>query len=774
VRKPAPWALAFALHLACAALISRFSFISKEIAHMMPRNVLWLSLFAGCFFSSALSAQSAADDDEAASDTLQEVVVTATRRAENVQKIPAALSVIDRADVQAIGASGDSSLVLSSRSPSVQAESSFGRTFPRFYIRGLGNTDFDLNASQPVSMVYDDVVLENPTLKSFPLFDLDRVEVLRGPQGTLFGRNTPAGLLKFDSVRPSQTQDAFARIGYGRFGSANIEAAVGGGVNEGSSFRVSALYQRRDDFVDNLAIPGDERGGYEERALRAQWLIEGETFEALMQLRARQGDGGATVFQANVINRGSNQLRSGFRFDETAQDGLTSSFIDSYGLSARLRFNFANTSLTSITALESVEMFARGDVDGGFGASFAPPFGPGFIPFPAESGDGIPEHRQITQEFRLESTTEAALDWQIGALIFDESLELDNISYNTLSGNAINGVAYQEQDNRAYALFGAMNYQLSDALKLSGGLRYTRDSKDFLAQRTLSPIGAGTTPIIRVSPSASKVSGDASLSYQFSDDVSMYARFANGFRAPSIQGRLLFGDVVSVAEDETLNSFEVGMKSELFDRRARLNVAAYSYRVNDLQLTAVGGQTNFNTLINADRADGQGVEADIEALITPQFTLTGGFSYNDTELKDPNLAVQPCGSGCTVLDPRGAVAGTVSIDGNSLPQAPEWTANLVARYGAPLGNGDWYVQSDWSYRTEVNFFLYDSVEFIGDPLLQGGLRLAYQWQGGTYEAAFVGRNILDEIEAIGGVDFNNITGFTNAPRYLGVEFSWRL
>ena len=122
---------------------------------------------------------------------------------------------------------------LSGRVPSLNIESSFGRTFPRFYIRGLGNTDFDLNASQPVSLVYDDVVLENPILKGFPAFDVDRIEVLRGPQGTLFGRNTPAGIVKFDTVKPGKGRN-YARISYGTYGTINAEGAVGGQPSDSS------------------------------------------------------------------------------------------------------------------------------------------------------------------------------------------------------------------------------------------------------------------------------------------------------------------------------------------------------------------------------------------------------------------------------------------------------------------------------------------------------------------------------------------------------------
>jgi iron complex outermembrane recepter protein len=714
-----------------------------------------------------------AEKDKKPENTLEDVVVTATRRAENVQRIPTAVSVIEREVVQDLGSSGGDILVLAARSPSVYAESSFGRTFPRFYIRGLGNTDFDLNASQPVSMIYDDIVLENPQLKGFPLFDLDRIEVLRGPQGTLFGRNTPAGVLKFESVRPAQDSSAFAKIGYGQYGTANLEGAVGGALSASSSFRISGLYQRRDSFVKNTFRPGKTAGGYADRALRAQYLIEGDTFEALFQLNGRKSDGGNAIFQSNLIQRGSNQIRPGFNFRRYAQDAIADSFNDTLGASMRLRFELDGMRLTSITGYESVDMFARGDVDGGFGASFAPPFGVGFIPFPAESGDGITDHHQITQEFRLESSTEAALDWQVGTLIYDELLKLDNVSYDTLGGNIRNGYARQRQDNRAYALFGALGYKFNDQWRINGGLRYTRDQKDFSAERLISPIGAGALAAQKVNPSANNLSGDVSLTYQATDDVSVYGRFARGFRAPSIQGRLLFGDRVSVANEETLNSFEFGAKSQFLDNRARLNVAVFDYRVNDLQLTAVGGQANFNTLINADHANGRGIEVDLDAIVTDGLTTSLGVSYNDTKLDDKNLAVQPCGSNCTVLDPAGPRAGTVLIDGNALPQAPKFIGNWLARYEGSVGAGTWYAQTDWSYRTKVNFFLYESKEFIGDPLLQGGLKLGYIWGDGQYEAALVGRNIMNEIEAVGGVDFNNLTGFTNQPRYVGVEFSWK-
>ena len=221
----------------------------------------------------AAAQETPAAKDPVALDALQ---VTAQRRVENAKDVPVALSAIQGEKLDVLGSAGDDIRFLAARVPSLNIESSYGRAFPRFYIRGLGNTDFDLNASQPVSLVYDDVVQESPLLKGFPLFDLAGVEVLRGPQGTLFGRNTPAGVVKFDSARPSQDADGYVRVGYGRYNSWNVQGAYGGPLTDRWSARVSAIYQRRDDWVSNT-YPGPNDGfeGYDESAARVQFLYEG-------------------------------------------------------------------------------------------------------------------------------------------------------------------------------------------------------------------------------------------------------------------------------------------------------------------------------------------------------------------------------------------------------------------------------------------------------------------------------------------------------------------
>ena len=721
-------------------------------------------------------AQEAAKTEEAAKPTtLEAVTVTAERRVEDIQDVPVSITAISGEKLDVLRSGGEDVKFLAGRLPSLQIESSFGRAFPRFYIRGLGNTDFDLNASQPVSLVYDDVVQENAILKGFPVFDLDQIELLRGPQGTQFGRNSPAGVVKFDSARPEAEFGGYGRISYGTFGTTNIEGAVTGALSDTVSARFSGLYQRRADWVDNTFTGDDDAlEGYEEYAARLQLLIKpSDNFEALLNVHTRHLDGTARLFRANIITPGDNELVPGFERDEISIDGDNYQKLDQTGGNARLTWNFGSTSLFSITGYESVDTISRGDIDGGYGAFFLPNSGPGFIPFGAESADGMPSHSQFSQEFRLQSNDWGRFDWQAGLYYFDEDFTIDSYNYNSFApGRPQNGFATQEQQTKAWAIYLSGDYDLTESLKLRAGVRYTEDQKDFVANRLQAPPFSPTfIGQLSTSTDASDTSWDVSATWAASEDVNVYARIANGFRAPSIQGRLLFGDSISTADSETVLSRELGIKADLFEKRARVSLTAFDYTVYNQQLTAVGGAANFNQLINARRTEGSGFELDFEAYVGENLLVTWGTSLNDTEINDPGLSTQPCGGGCTVLDPAYAPKpGTVSIDGNRLPQAPKWIHNFTARYGVPMASGEFFVFTDWAYRSEINYFLYESAEFHGKPLLEGGLRVGYSWADGDREVAVFGRNITNEEQLIYGIDFNNLTGVVNEPRTLGLEF----
>jgi len=712
--------------------------------------------------------------------TLDAINVTAQRKVENIREVPVAITALSGEPLEVLVSGGGDIRILAGRVPSLNVESGYGRSFPRFYIRGLGNIDFDFNASQPVSLIYDDVVQENPLLKGFPVFDLEQLEVLRGPQGTLFGRNTPAGVVKFDSARPRQEFGGYGRVSYGSEDMLNVETAVGGALSPRWSARVSALYQHRSDDIRNIYPDAIDRsyGGHEEWAARVQFLYEGDAFEGLFNLHRREVDGNARIFYANAIEPGTNRLVPGFNRKQVEYDGANRPFfLNTWGGSARLRWDFGDYRLHSITGYESAEALSHGDVDGGWGAAFLPGgSGPGVIPFPSESADGLPDHKQITQELRLESDLGGRFDWQAGLFWFKEDLGIETFSYDSLApGNPQNGHAAQTQVNKAWAVFVSGEYAASERLKLRGGLRYTQDKKDF-SGRVLQSAPGGTPvggPFVEHTD-VDDLSWDASAVFELNPETNLYARVARGFRAPSIQGRLAFGGVTK-ADSETVLSFETGIKADLFDRRARLGFNLFHYRVDDQQMSAIGGNVNSIILINAERSVGQGFELDLQAYLADNLLVTLGSSYNKTEIRDRTLAVPRCGNGCTVtnppvLDAGGNPTGDVLIGGNPLTQAPRWIHNLTARWSLPLDQGnEFFVYTDWAYRSEVLIFPYRSLEYTGRALLEGGLRIGYQWGNGDYELALFGRNITDTMRVVGGIDFNNLTGFLNEPRTVGVE-----
>ena len=726
---------------------------------------------------------------------LQTITVTADRRVENIRDVPSSVSALQGDILEVLGTSGQDVRALSGRVPSLNIESSFGRAFPRFYIRGYGNTDFRLNASQPVSLVYDDVVQENPILKGFPVFDVDRVEVLRGPQGTLFGRNTPAGVVKFDSVKPGKKQEGYGSISFGTFSTVNAEGAANIPLGQSTSMRISVLNQTRSDWVDNTfaAGPTKELEGYRDSALRAQLLLDGgKDFSALFNLHARDYKGSARLFRANIIQPGTNDLVSGFDERKISIDGQNASELQNYGGSLRLRVGLGSVALHSITGVETVRTFSRGDIDGGFGASFlgATNSGPGNIPFASESADGMPKHTQFTQELRLESDTTGPVSWQAGLFFFNEDYKVESFSYDSLAGGAQDGYLRVRQKNNAVAVFGAVNVAITPDFKLRGGLRYTRDKKDFAVEDYNSSgfapcigptIGAIPVPPkctlaqlaaqgpLSASPSDGKLSWDLSGTYALNKDTTVYARAATGFRASSVQGASAFNNQ-SVAAPETNTSVEAGVKADLFNRKARMSFSVFSYTVKDLQLTAVGGSNNANILVSAKKASGRGFELDFQSYLGDRLLATVGMGYNDTEIKDPNLSVAVCAA-CTVTDPQPGGPGTAArINGNPLPQAPKTTFNFTLKYTQPIGNGDLYAFTDWVYRSKVNFFLYESKEFTGKAMTEGGLRLGYIWGNGKYDVAAYVRNVTDQIRIVGGIDFNNLTGFINEPRTVGVQF----
>ena len=335
----------------------------------------------------------------------------------------------------------------------------------------------------------------------------------------------------------------------------------------------------------------------------------------------------------------------------------------------------------------------------------------------------------------------------------------------------------QQQETTAWAVFTSLDYSLTDKTSVTVGLRYSDDEKDYSNNRTSSPLtaccGAPATASGAIKTDDDHISWDVSISHKYTDDINLYTRVADTFRAPSIQGRSLFAfdDGISVADSETIISYEAGVKADILENMGRVNASVFYYTMDDQQITSVGGDGgNTAQLFNADETTGYGFEIDSQFVVTDNLLVTANVSYNNTEINDDTLTVPVCVS-CTVTDELNA-DGRAYINGNSLPHAPEWIYNFTARYAVEVADGEFYIYTDWSYRDEISFFLYNSEEFTGKSLLEGGIRTGYTWDGDDqdYEVALFVRNLTDEQQAIGAVDFTNNTAIVNEERFFGAEF----
>jgi iron complex outermembrane receptor protein len=752
----------------------------------------------------------AAPDTAATADA---IVVTAQHRVENTLAVPVAVSVKKADDLKTYAAAGgDTLLTLSGRVPNLYVESSTGRIFPRFYIRGLGNIDFYLGASQPVEIIQDDIVEEHVVLKSNPAFDIAQVEVLKGPQGSLFGRNTTAGIIKFDSVQPSTTWQGQGSVSYGRFNSVNADAGIGGPLNkDGSlSFRLSGLYQHRDNWISNTyAGPSDDGtkpghnvlNGFDERDVRLQ-LLARPTDRLSVRLSGyyRDYDGFASIFYRGSILKGTDQVPQSFDRTEVAYDEAHNNpqAYKTHGVSLKADYDLGIATLSSITGWEHVAGFSRGDTDGGAAVNF--PLTPGGAPFGfGESQGRVRGLNQWTEEVRLASPDTGPFKWQIGGIYFDsrDNTEFDQRTF-FLTSNVFGGAANAPNPNNfvllhnintSYAGFGQASYAITSRLTLTGGVRVTRDSKDTnlllhpnfakLSVPVTAPASSyscGTATFCHLADT--KPSWDGSLLYRATDDVSLYARVARGFRGPTIQGRsAVFASAYTTANSETNTSYEGGVKASLLDKTVNLSLAGFYYVVDHIQLN--GNDENGNgVLFNANKGKGYGLEAEIEAHPVPNFRINAGFSWLHTRIDDKNVFAQVgAANGVlseTVLDPVRKVGTNffAQIDGNPFPNAPNYNVNIDARYDLPLGNGDnrLFVAADFNMQGKTYYTLYKSVEYRADGNFELGGKIGYAFK--RYEIAAFVRNLTNEKNLVDVIDTNNYrAGIYNDPRVVGVMLS---
>jgi iron complex outermembrane receptor protein len=728
----------------------------------------WAALTSG----SIALAQDAAPADESG---VEEITVTAQKRTENVQDVPIAITAFSATALQ--DKRVNNIIDLNNLSPGLRISTADAAANPKIFIRGAGLNDFNPTSSSGVGIYVDGVYIGSPLAQMAGFFDMQRVEVLRGPQGTLYGRNTTGGAINVISRQPTFEPSLDASVEYGRFDSMNISLGYGDAiVADKLAFRLSGQYVEDDGYSTNR-ITGNGLNDANRLALRGQLLFtptENDSFTLTVNRFINRG--GATqvkhraLFPATPEATGPDGLcapgfyQSGLCTDAVGYADLDpdpysveantegKDKIDLFSAALNYTHDFDTMSLVSITAYQNARRYAEENTDAN--------------PLEFLEIDYITKQKQFSQELRLQSDA-GAIKWVAGLYYMHD--EIDNASSTDLlrllrplfvtpenpNGLSFENFVYQAsypytQKTDSYAIFGQADYDVTEKFQISVGLRWSQDQKSMENYQRLID-GVNNPPLsFSGSKSFSDFSGRIAVKYDITDDTNVFASYSRGYKSGGFFGGS--ADEVSQLEpydNETVNAFEIGSKSTLFDRALRLNLSAFYYDYQNIQAFALverGGVT-VQILDNAGSAEMYGAEAEITATPFENFDLSMSLGYLHAEYGD-----------------YVSLGGDYS--GNRMPQAPEITFTTTAAYTIDIGeNGSIKPQVDVSYRSSVFFDATETARIATDALWQVNAQLSWISPEGEIEAGLWGRNLTDEdsIVAISPIDSLGLDLLTYAP-----------
>lgn len=719
---------------------------------------------------------------------LEEIIVTARKRQESLQDVGIAVTAFSGDEIKKLKLV--SSVEIANQTPNLNINQAFANSVPQIFIRGVGLKDPNANATGAVGIYVDDVNLVSPMALTFQLFDIERVEVLKGPQGTLYGRNTTGGAVKFVSAKPTEETEGYLRVGIGNYESWQLEGVLSGSLGDNLKGRVSVISNNADGFHDNR-VTGNELGDTDSQAIRAlfDWQIS-DNANALLNIHGGNTDTTSVPFEhsgrVDLSGNPCDPRRStcfdflGYRdgdsdiYDHDIDfEGRTE--LDNVGASLEVNLDFKGLRLTSITAYENSERKHREDADAS--------------PNNVLNTYWDDENKQLSQEIRLTSDNESAVSWIVGAFFSKEENDLSN-QYDFFRGfrdlvEAEDPVAFPggfdpdgvnslgvtpffvdqqfSQEGESYALFAHIEWDISDQLSLLGGLRYTEEERE-MEQTTLFAEPAFNIPIVPFfadDADFDNVSGKLGIEFKPNENWLFYASISTGFKSGGYNGALVF-DVAALEpfEEETLTSYEVGFKSTLLDGRARLNASAFHYKYEDMQLftfASVGGLP-VQVLDNAGESTITGLEAELDMLITERLDVRLAVGLLDTELDEYDTAIS---------------GGDLS--GNELVLSPEVSFNGRVRYEWPLGEmGTLAVQTDVNYQDDI-FLTPDNSTLLSQDgywLLNG--RISFTSSDERWEIVGWIKNIEDEEYLTEAYDFSS-NGWDllihGMPRTYGIDLT---
>jgi iron complex outermembrane receptor protein len=684
-----------------------------------------------------------------APDEIQSVTVTAQKREQPLQDVPVSVTVIG--SDMLTRARIDTGTEIARYAPNVSVSLLGDESQPKFSIRGISTPEFNLNAISPTGVFFDEVYVGASYLGGGQMFDIERVEVLRGPQGTLFGKNTTAGAINFISKRPTFRSQGDISVGYGSYGYKEVKGALEVPlVDNRLSVRIAFTDAHSDGYIENVNPAGRDLSNIDRKAARLTLGYKDDAgFDGTLRLftvddnprvigaiNEGTGAGGLNAFGMNPrVNPYTGQPLTDH---QTATDRFGNINVRGNGGYLTLNKDLGFATLTSITSYIAGKFFNPVDGDGTAANLLSIDFGS--------------KNKEFSQDLRL--TSNFGGPFQMIAGLYHQRDDIDATTVYTLFGGPpVVPVLTQsyDQTRRSYAAYVDGTYEFNKVLNMYGGLRYTRDQgrmADFQVNPAIPVQGDKTY-------SDGQPTGRIGLSAFLSHDVMVYGQYARGYRSSAINGGALTNPAdLNVVAPEHLDAYEVGVKTEWFDRKFTLNTSVFYYDFKNQQFLNVVG-IGTQQLVNAGRSRVQGAE--IEAIVHPAkgLRLSAGLGLLDSQYQQLTL--------------DGA-----DLSGNRMIESPPYTGNLAVDYSVPVYGYSLSLHADATLVGKQFFLATNEADSKVGASHDVGARVALRAPSGNYEVAVYGKNLTDNRVTTGlQTDPTTETKFTTVPypRRFGVELS---
>ncbi len=728
----------------------------------------------------------------AADQALATIIVTAQKRSERILRVPVAITSLGRAQLADMKV--DNASILAEQVPNLHANGINGGQTPVFSLRGVSMFDYSFNQSSPIALYRDEVYKGTFALFGVEMFDLDRVEVLRGPQGTLYGKNTTGGAINVFSARPGFAFEGYLRAGAGNYDRREVEGAVQAPlVTDKLAVRAAFTYAVADGWAKNIAPGAPNLEGVDQLGGRLSVLYRptGDLKLLLILAASKQRPEDYLVYgRPGPLGAGAG-VYDMFHASDPVHNPRGDYFrgnLSPYSIDAPLtQKRHQNTQAASLTAdwaisrtlsLTSITSYDYGDI-------FVPDLTDG-SPIEVLRLDYYGRTHQFTQDLRLTSDHIGPVDFIVGAY-YQHELVYNTTEQQYFNGIDVNGDGLHDvndcidsglfiacrygnrfrQIRDSAAAYGDASYSLKSILKLRAGLRFTDDTgrlRDFNAQVR----GPDGTPIANTIPGDpdnidatlgknihnQALTGHAGIDITPNRDLLIYGSYSRGYRSGAFNAQAFFSpDETTIVQPETVDAYEIGTKGSAFDHRLEISADVFAYDYRNQQILNINPTTAAQQLINLPRSRIRGLEIEASARPISQVTLRSSFSLLDTRFR------------------QATVNGT-DIAGNRLPNAPDVSATASMDWEfLRNSHATARLHLDGSYRSRQYFEVFNLARLAQSPYALFNGRLAVDLRGGKLELALWARNLTNKFYVTSAIDI--LQGFgvdyfhVGAPRTFG-------